>query len=102
MRFLKENTIVFEKDNYADEAALQTAISETVKHLIENNYAVLVHCDEPSAGIYCVSYAYEWNTANEFEDDRYMLVTADEAEDLLTQREEKEMTRSEDDNDDIE
>lgn len=96
MRFLKENTIVFEKDNYADEAALQTAISETVKHLIENNYAVLVHCDDPSAGIYCVSYAYEWNTANEFRSERYMLVTADEAEDLLAQREEKEMIQSED------
>lgn len=96
MRFLKENTIVFEKDNYADEAALQTAISETVKHLIENNYAVLVHCDEPSAGIYCVSYAYEWNTANGFGGERYMLITADEAEDLLAQREEKEMIQSED------
>ena len=95
MRFLKENTIVFEKDNYADEAALQTAISETVKHLIENNYAALVHCDDPSAGIYCVSYAYEWNTANGFGGERYILVTADEAEDLLTQREEKEMIQSE-------
>lgn len=96
MRFLKENTIVFEKDNYADEAALQTAISETVKHLIENNYAALVHCDDPSEGIYCVSYAYEWNTANRFEGERYILVTADEAEDLLAQREEKEMIQSED------
>lgn len=96
MRFLKENTIVFEKDNYADEAALQTAISETVKHLIENNYAALVHCDDPSAGIYCVSYAYEWNTANEFGGERYILVTADEAEDLLAQREEKEIIQSED------
>jgi hypothetical protein len=96
MRFLKENTIVFEKDNYADEAALQTAISETVKHLIENNYAALVHCDDPLAGIYCVSYAYEWNTANGFGGERYILVTADEAEDLLAQREEKEMIQSED------
>ena len=96
MRFLKENTIVFEKDNYADEAALQTAISETVKHLIENNYAALVHCDDPLAGIYCVSYAYEWNTENGFGGERYILVTADEAEDLLAQREEKEMIQSED------
>lgn len=96
MRFLKENTIVFEKDNYADEAALQTAISETVKHLMENNYAALVHCDDPLAGIYCVSYAYEWNTANGFGGERYILVTADEAEDLLAQREEKEMIQSED------
>lgn len=96
MRFLKENTIVFEKDNYADEAALQTAISETVKHLMENNYAALVHCDDPLAGIYCVSYAYEWNTANGFGGERYILVTADEAEDLLAQREEKGMIQSED------
>lgn len=83
--------ITFDKQSYKSEEEMWAAVAQQLKILTQNDYEVYFRADEPSMGIYQLSFAHDPHSQ---EDDwgcvRFMLVTSEEEDDILFRRDNPE------------
>lgn len=84
---LESNKIVVAKDNYNSEQEMFNAIGDIIKHLTRNQEECFVYAADVDYGIYVIAHAHN-NGDEDLGDNRFMLVTPDEEDEILARREE--------------
>lgn len=84
---LESNKIVIVRDNYNSEEEMFNAIGDIIKHLTRNQEECFIYADDIGLGIYIIEHAHH-NTNEDWGDNRFMLVTSDEEDEILQRREE--------------
>lgn len=81
------NEMIFDEDKYGSREDMWHDILTVTKALTHNGYAVMTQYED--CGIYTVEYSHSRANADEFGSERFMKVTADEAEAVEKMREEE-------------
>lgn len=82
------NKIVVSRDSYNSEKDMFNAIGELINHLTRNGEECLVYADDINCGIYVIAHAHD-NATEDWGENRFMLVTSDEEDEILQKRKEE-------------
>lgn len=88
---IERNMIAFDKEKYKTEAEFWDALMIVQRTLIEQDYQVLLGYDD--CGIYILEYAHN-NNVEDWGDDRFMLVSLEEEEKIITERKNREENKN--------
>ncbi len=88
---MEENKIILDKDLYSTEKDFQLALASLLQILIDNRYSVLVSRDGGLPSLFSVEFLHDpQSESDDWGCDRFMRVTSEEEDRLLTERSARE------------
>lgn len=84
---MEENKIILDKDLYSTEKDFQLALASFLQILTDNHYNVLVNRDGGLPNLFSVKFLHDpQSESDDWGCDRFMRVTSEEEDKLLTER----------------